>query len=89
MINEIVPALAIGLLVFGAVYLALDLVFPGGDRSVRKAKAIFAGAGYLLVTWSLWKDPTLLDEVSAQFVGLLIGVVVALLLALRTALRRR
>ena len=89
MTTDLLPALAIGLLVFGAIYLALDLVFPTSGASARKAKALFAGAGYLLVTWSLWKDPTLLEETSARLVGLLISVVVALLLALRAALSKR
>ncbi len=89
MTTDLLPALAIGLLAFGAVYLALDVVFSSGDYSVRKTKAIFAAAGGMLVTWSLWKDPTLLEETSARLVGLLIGVVITLLLALRAALSKR
>lgn len=69
MVTDLLPPLAIGLLVFGAVYLALDLVFPGGDYSARKTKAVFAAAGGLLVTWSLSNDPTLLEETTTRLVG--------------------
>lgn len=86
--STLATALTIGILVFGAVYLALDVVFPSRDMSVRKAKALFAGAGGVLVTMSLWEDPRLLQEISHRLTLELIGVVFALLLVLRTMLRR-
>jgi len=42
---NLVTAMAIGLLVFGATYLILDVVFPSRDETVRRVKLIFAGAG--------------------------------------------
>lgn len=87
--TDLVMAMAIGLLVFGAVYLALDVAFPSRDTSVRKAKALFAGAGGLLVTVSLWKDPHLLQGISRQLMWELIGIVFALLVLLRAAIRKQ
>jgi hypothetical protein len=87
--SELVQAVAIGLLTFGALYLSLDIVFPDADMSARKVKAIFAGAGFLLVAISLWRDPALLRETARRMTWELIAVVFALLLALRMALRRR
>ena len=82
-------AMAVGLLVFGAVYLALDGVFPSRDFSVRRVKAIFAGAAGFLVTMSLWKDPCLLQEISRRLTWELISIVFALLVLLRVLLRKR
>lgn len=87
--SELLQAVAIGLLTFGALYLALDVVFPNTDMSARKAKAIFAGAGFLLVAVSLWRDPALLREIARRMTWELIAIVFALLFALRVALRRR
>ncbi len=81
-------SMAVGLLVFGAVYLALDMVFPSRDMSVRRVKALFAGAGFLLVSISLWEDPHLLQEISRRLTWELIGIVFALLVLLRVMLRR-
>jgi hypothetical protein len=47
--TNLVLALAIGLLALGAIYLALDVAFPGREPSLRKAKGIFGGAAGLLV----------------------------------------
>lgn len=85
---DFVTAMAIGLLTFGAVYLSLDMVFRSADAAVRKVKAIFAGAAYLVVTVSLWRDPALLNEVTRRLTWELLAVVFALLFALRTLLRR-
>jgi len=82
-------AMAVGLLVFGAVYLALDVVFPSRDFSVRRAKAIFAGAAFLLVYISLWEDPHLLQEISRRLTWELVGIVFALLVLLGAVIRRR
>ncbi|MFB0535221.1 MAG: hypothetical protein ACETWR_09580 [Anaerolineae bacterium] len=87
--TNLVIATAIGLLVFGAVYLALDVAFPSHDASVRKAKALFAGAGGLLATLSLWKDPHLLQQISQRLFWELVGIVFALLVLLRAVIRRR
>jgi hypothetical protein len=86
---EFVMALAIGLMVLGAIYLALDLVFPSHDASVRKTKGVFAGAAGLLVTLYLWQDPQLLQEVSRRLVWQSLAVVLALLALLRGVIRRR
>lgn len=87
--TDLVMAMAIGLLVFGAVYLALDVAFPSRDMSVRKAKALFAGAGGVLVTISLWTNPHLLQEISRRLFWELIGIVFALLVLLRAVIRKR
>ncbi len=87
--TDLVIAISIGLLVFGALYLALDTVFPRRDQSTRRAKALISGAGFLLVTLFLREDPTLLQEISGELVLALVAVVVALLALLRAALRRR
>jgi len=86
---NLVTALAIGLMVFAALYLALNLVFPSKSAGVRKAKAIFAGAGYLLVAVTLWQDPAMLKNVADRLTWELIAVVVALLVFLQAALRNR
>ena len=85
----VATAMAVGLLVFGAVYLALDVVFPSHDFSVRRVKAIFAGAAGFLVAVSLWKDPHLLQEISRRLTWELIGIVFALLVLLRVLLRKQ
>ena len=82
-------ALAVGLLVLGAVYLALDVVFPSRDMSVRRTKAVFAGAGGFLVIILLWQDPRLLQDISRRLMWELIGIVFALLVLLRAVIRRR
>jgi hypothetical protein len=87
--TDLVMAIAIGLLVFGAVYLTLDVAFPSRDVSVRKAKALFAGAGGLLVTLSLWQDPHLLQQISHRLMWELVGIVFALLVLLRAVIRKR
>lgn len=85
---DLFMALAIGLMVFGALYLALDVAFPGRDGAMRKAKIIFAGAGYLVVTITLWQDPGLLHQVAGQLTWELMLVVIAMLALLRAVLRR-
>ncbi len=87
--TNLVLTLAIGLIVLAAIYLALDLVFPGRDPSVRKAKGVFAGAAGLLVAVYLWQDPHLLQEVSGRLVWYAIAVVIATLVLLREVIRRR
>lgn len=86
--DTLVTAIAIGVLVFGALYLTLDVVFPNRDGTIRRVKLVFAGAGYFLVTWSLLRDPHLLGEISRRLTWELIGILFALLVLLRTALRR-
>lgn len=86
---NLVTAMAIGLLVFGATYLILDVVFPSRDETVRRVKLIFAGAGYFLVGISLWKNPHLLQEISRRLMWELIGIVFALLVLLRVVIRGR
>ena len=86
---SLVTAMAVGLLAFAATYLALDVVFPNRDETVRRVKLIFAGAGYFLVSISLWKNPHLLQEISRRLMWEFIGIVFALLVLLRVAIRRR
>jgi hypothetical protein len=86
---DFIMAITIGLLVLGAVYLALDVAFPGREPSLRKAKGVFAGAAGLLVAVYLWKDPRALQEVSSRLAWAAIAVVIVLLALLREVLRRR
>ena len=86
--DTLVRAIAIGVLAFGALYLSLDVAFPTRDETIRRVKLIFAGAGYFLVTWSLVKDPHLLQEISRRLTWEIIGILFALLILLRAALRR-
>ena len=85
---HLVKAMAVGMLVFGALYLALDVVFPSRYEGTRKAKALFAGAGFLLVSVSLWKDPRALEDISRRLTLEMLAVVFVVLALLRLALRR-
>ena len=82
-------ALAIGVLVLGAVYLTLDQVFPNREPGIRKAKGVFAGAAGFLVTMYLLQNPPFLQEVSRQLVLQAVAIVFALLLLLRAVLQKR
>ena len=57
--------------------------------TLKEAKAIFAGAGGVLVTLYLWQNPALLQEVSSRLVWQFIAIVLALLAALRAVFRKR
>jgi TRAP-type uncharacterized transport system fused permease subunit len=86
---DLIMALAIGLMVLAAIYLAVDLAFPNRDPSTGKAKGVFAGAAGLLVAVYLWRDPAALRDVSGQLAWQAIAIVVALLALLRGVIRRR
>lgn len=86
--SDLILAIIIGLLVLGAVYLALDVVFPSRDRYVHRVKVHIAGAGGLLVAITLQQNPALLQKVSGQLLWMFLAILVGLLALLRIMFRR-
>lgn len=76
MSSNYLQALLIGIMVTGAVFVALQSVFGNG---ARRALGIFAGAAGLLTTLWLQENPAALREYSAEIVAAAIAVVLAFL----------
>lgn len=79
--------LLIGILVFAAVYIALQFLFGGTSRTVQRAAVVFAAACGLLTTLWLRDNPNVLAEAATRIVAAAILVVLALLALARRALR--
>ena len=79
-------SLGIGLLVMCAVYIGLRRAFGGGDRSIRRAAAVFSAVAGIVVTLFLREHPDLLEQQGTKIVLALIGVVLALIATIRRSL---
>jgi hypothetical protein len=82
MSSDFLLSIGIGVLVTCAVYVGLRRAL-GADRTVRRAVAVFAAAGGIVVTLFLRQRPALLEEQGAKIVLALIGVVLALIATAR------
>lgn len=75
----IVYALLIGITIMLSLYVILARLLDSGDRSVKKALAIFCGAIGLLSALWLQENQSILREYSGKIVLAGLGVVLALL----------
>jgi hypothetical protein len=81
--NENVQAYLVGILSMLAVFLLLDRLQFLTSSSARRAGAIFAAAGGILVTLYLQSDPVLLSEIVQFNVITILGILTVLLILLK------
>ena len=75
-----IPIFGIGFMLIGTLF---SLLLPKGDRRHTRAIAVFVLGAVILVTDYLFKNPDLVEQIQAEWVAILLGIVFVFIQALK------